>query len=239
MNWAVFAIGLVMVAFAIRDSLKNKKILPVIVTLSGVFCVIPEVFIKDIWSGHIKPASFDEGPFQITGNDMTWSYVVTWFAFGTAVTMICYTLISGNVKTKWLWTGLAVAVMADIIFEGIVINRHNLYVYYDFQPFLIWTGFPWWKMTTSTTSLFLSAAIAFRYRELLDNWLSVLMFAITPVSYFAVHGVAGTSALLASKGNYSWSAGILICALCMIIAALTMQFILKRDPANPEGKNFS
>jgi len=238
-EWVLVAIGISAVSFSLHDVLKDKTVLPFVVTLSGFFCVIPEVFVDDMWGNYDRPESIVQGIFRIVGRDISWFSVAIWFAFGTAVSIICYTLIFRDVQTKWLWIGFAIAGVLDLVFEETMFISHGLYVFYEPQPFVILTKFPWWRMTTSTTGLFLSAALAYRYREHLKGWLVLLMFMVTPLSYFAVQGCVRISAYIVDKENYSWSAGILICMLCITIVALTMQLILKRNPFDMRGKNAS
>lgn len=236
-EWGLVVIGITAVLFAIHDAFRNKTALPVIVTLSSILCVIPEVFVGDIGETSNRSATFAYNTFRIMGREVTWFSVATWFAFGTAVVLICYTLILRNVQTKWLWIGFVVVGAVDIVFEQTMFFSHGLYVYYEPLPFVILTRFPWWRMTIDTTGLFLSTALAYLYREHLKGWLSILMFAITPLCYFAVHGLVGIPTLIVSNGNDSWSAGIFICMLCITIVALTMQLVLKRDPFEMEGRN--
>jgi hypothetical protein len=236
-EWGLVVIGTTAVLFAIHDAFRNKTALPVIVTLSSILCVIPEVFVGDIGETYNRSATFAYNTFRIMGREVPWFSVATWFALGTAVSMICYRLIFRNVQTKWLWTGFAIVGAVDIFFEQTMFFSHGLYVYYEPLPFVILTRFPWWRMTIDTTGLFLSVALAYRYCEYLNGWLSMLMLVITPLNCFAVYALVGIPTLIVSNGNYSWSAGIFICMLCITIVALTMQLILKRDPFEMEGRN--
>ncbi|MEN6457093.1 MAG: hypothetical protein ABFD10_22800 [Prolixibacteraceae bacterium] len=233
--WGLVVIGTTAVLFAIHDAFRNKTALPVIVTLSGILCVIPEVFVGDIGETCSRSANFAYNTSRIMGREVNWFSVATWFAFGTAVSMICYTSIFRNVQTKWLWIGFAVVGAVDIVFEQTVFFSHGLY--YEPLPFVILTRFPWWRMTIGTTGLFLSAALAYRYRRHLKGWLSMLMFAITPLSYLAVYSFVGIPTLVVSKESYSSSAGILIYILCITVVALTMQLVLKRGPLEMEGRS--
>lgn len=236
-EWILLAIGIIAVSLAIHDALRNKTALPVIITLSGVLCVIPEVIVGDIGEICNRSATFACSTFRIMGRDVTLFSAASWFAFGTAVSMICYTLILRNVQTKWLWIGFAVVGAVDIVLEEAIFIRHGFYVYYEPLPFVLLARFPWWRMTIDTTGLFLSVALAYRYREYLKSWLSMLMLMITPLSCFAVYAFVGMPILVVSKESYSCSAGILICTLCITVVALTMQLVLKRNPFEMEGRN--
>ena len=236
-EWGLVMIGVTAVLFAIHEAFRNKTVLPVIVTLSGVLCVIPEVIVGDIGEICNRSATFACSTFRIMGRDVTLFSVASWFAFGTAVSMICYTLILRDVQTKWLWIGFAVVGAVDIVLEEAIFIRHGFYVYYEPLPFVLLARFPWWRMTIDTTGLFLSVALAYRYREYLKSWLSMLMLMITPLSCFAVYAFVGMPILVVSKESYSCSAGILIYTLCITVVALTMQLVLKRNPFEIEGRN--
>lgn len=232
------AVGLMAVAFALRDAIRNKTILPIVVVSSGVFCVFPEVFI-DVLGGCLWPTSPGHVVFRILGRDMTWFPVAAWFAFGGLLICICYSMIARGVKTKWLWVAFAVAGFMDIVFEEIMLNVHGLYVYFGHQPLVLLTRFPWWWLPTNTGGLFLAAALAYRYRKFLTGWKVLLVYPLTPFAYMAVHGFVGMPADTVINGDYPWivtqAGGIATTLLCLIATAFTIHLVLGRNPFDLEG----
>ncbi len=231
-EWIFFLIGGIALSVALHDTIKNKTMLPVVVTLSGAFCVIPEV-LGDILGDCYRPEGIGSVVFNMMGQRVTWFSIATWFALGTMLITICYAMISRSVQTKWLWIGFAVVAGMDVF----LLCSHSLHVYAEPQSFAMLVKLPLWKMTTSTTGIFISAALAYRYHKPLKGWLAPIMFVVTPSSYLAVQVLVRVPANIADNGSYSWTTGILICLSCMTIVALTMLFILKRNPFEMEGKS--
>jgi len=233
-------VGLIVVGFATRDSIRFKTVLPVTVALSGVFCVFPEVFI-DVLGGCLWPTSPGHVAFKILGREMTWFPVTAWFAFGALLTYICFGMMLREVKTKWIWVAFAVAGCMDIVFEEIMLNVRGLYVYYGHQPLVLLTKFPWWWLPINTAGLFLAAALAYRYRQHLHGWKAAIMFPLTPFAYMAVHGFAGMPADAVINGDYSWiitqAGGIATSLLCLVATALMIHLVLERNPFRLNATN--
>jgi hypothetical protein len=94
-EWAFAAIGAIAVLFALQDVFKTKAVLPVMVTLSGVLCVVPEVFVSDVWVICNKPENFAHGTSRIMGRDVAWFSVAMWFAYGMSlITYVVHIIVA-------------------------------------------------------------------------------------------------------------------------------------------------
>jgi hypothetical protein len=224
---------LAILAFAIYDARRTKTALPIFVALSGVFCAIPEVFI-DIPGACFWPYADGQIVYTILGRPMTWFPIAAWFAFGAVLAYLPYALFLRGAKIGWLWGALAVACVFDIAIEEIMLNVPGLYVYYGHQPMIFFTKFPAWWMFTNTAGIFLGAALAWRFRESLQGWKGIAMFALMPLAFLGVFGFTAMPASIVINGDFPWvvtqAGGVLTSALGLLSAALTTRVLLNRNP---------
>ncbi len=227
--------GLIVVCISCFHAAKRKSLLPIFVALSGLLCVVPEVFV-DI-AGDCFYAIGPHNPnvvFSIWGREMTWYTVAAWFSFGAVLIYINYYLISKGVKTKWLWGAFLIAGAVDVLFEELLLRVPGVYLYYGNQPFIVFQKFPVWWMFTNSAGLFLAASLAYRYEKYLRGWKAVSILFLTPTAYLAVFGFSAMPASIVINGNYSWLAtqtgGLISVILALIAVALTMHLVLQRDP---------
>lgn len=152
-------IGIAVQICAVYDARRTRSVLPIFVALSGVFCVIPEVFI-DVAGACFWPFAEGHVVFTALGRPMTWFPIVAWFAFGSVLVYLPYALLLRNAATKSLWGALAFTCVFDIVIEEVMLNTLGLYVYYGHQPMIFFTKFPAWWMFTNSVGVFLGAALA-------------------------------------------------------------------------------
>jgi hypothetical protein len=203
------------------------------VALSGVFCAIPEVFI-DIAGACFWP--YDDGNviYTILGRPMTWYPIAAWYGFGAVLAYVPYALFLRRAKISWLWCGLILACMFDIVVEEIMLNIPGLYVYYGHQPLILATKFPAWWMFTNIPGVFLGSALAWRFRTELAGWKGILMFCLMPIAFLGVFGFAAMPASIVILGDYSWLTtqigGLATAILGLVAMALTIRIMLGRNP---------
>lgn len=233
----LIGVSLVPIGYALRRSLKEQKLLPIVVALSGSMGVFAEVYTDVLgavhWShdpGHITTRTV----FHLFGRDMALVPVVAWIAFGAVLTYLCFEIISRQPKTKWLWAAFLLACLADMAFEEPMLNYGGLYTYYGNQPLILLSKFPWWWMPMNAGGLFLAAALAYRYRDSLRGFRSFAMFWITPAAFMAFYGFCAWPTLCAINGNYSWLtiqlAGLLGVGVATLSTAGVIHLVLRRDP---------
>lgn len=227
------AIGLVVLGFAIYDARRTKTLLPVFVALSGVFCALPEIFI-DVAGGCYWPYNDANVIYTFLGRPMTWYPVAAWFGFGAVLAYVPYALFLRKAKISWLWLGLAIACVFDIVVEECMLNVPGLYVYYGHQPLILFTKFPTWWMFTNIPGVFSGAALAWHFREKLVGWKGIVMFPLMPAAFLAVFGFAAMPASIVILGDYSWIptqiGGVATAVLGLVASALIIQLLLNRNP---------
>jgi hypothetical protein len=228
-------IGLAVFVWSFYDARRTNTTLPMFVALSGVFCAIPEVFI-DVAGGCFWPYSAGNVVYTILGRPMTWYPIAAWFGFGAVLAYVPYALFLRQAKMSWLWFGLLAACLFDVVVEEVMLNISGLYVYYGNQPLILFTKFPSWWMFTNIPGVFLGVAIAWRFRNSLNEWRGVAMFAIMPTAFLAVFGFAAIPASIVILGDYSWLAtqigGITTAILGLCASYLTIRIVLNRNPLN-------
>jgi hypothetical protein len=227
------SIGMAVVAWAIYDARRTKTSLPVFVALSGVFCAIPEVFI-DVAGGCFWP--YDQGSviYTLLGRPMTWYPIAAWFGFGAVLAYVPFALFLRKPKVSWLWAGLAIACVFDILVEECMLNVPGLYVYYGHQPLILFTKFPAWWMFTNIPGVFFGSALAWRFKDHLTGWKGLAMFPLMPTAFLAVFGFAAMPASIVILGNYSWLptqlGGVATAVLGLIASGGIIRIVLDRNP---------
>lgn len=232
-------IGLVAVAFGVRDGIRTNSLVPVAVALSGLFCTFPEVFV-DVLGGCFWAEPSGQSAFVHLGRKMAWHIFGMWFGFAGILGYICYSAISRDVKTKWLWFAFVCAGIANIIIEEILLNMSGIYTYYGHQPLVILTKFPWWWLAVNVSGLFLGASLAHRYRSVFKGWKAVFVLILIPTCYFGGVSFAVMPASVVINGDYPWFVtqlgGLATCVLAIVLTLGTMNLVLKRNPFDMEGR---
>jgi hypothetical protein len=235
----MFVIGLIAVAFSIRDAKRTSSLVPVMVALAGLFCTFPEVFVNVLggcfWSeqdGHIA--------FMHLGRKMSWYIFGMWFGFAGVLCYICYSAISREVSTKWLWIAFACAGVGNIIIEEVLLNVPGIYTYYGHQPLVLLTRFPWWWLAVNVSGLFLGAALAHRYRAVFTGWKSLFVLILIPTAYIGCFTFAVMPTSVVIYGDYPWLVtqlgGLATCALALAATMGTMSLVLGRNPLDMNGR---
>ena len=232
---AFVVIGLTVLAFAARDARRTNTLLPIFVALSGVFCAIPEIFI-DVAGGCFWPYNDGQVVYSFLGRPMTWYPICAWFGFGAVLAYVPYALFLRQAKVSWLWIGLVLACLFDIVVEEIMLNVPGLYVYYGHQPLILFTKFPAWWMFTNIPGVFLASALAWRFRDGLKGLKGTFMFMLTPAAFLAVFGFAAMPASIVILGDYSWLitqlGGVLTAVLGLAASAFIIRLVLNVNPLN-------
>jgi hypothetical protein len=86
--------------------------------------------------------------------------------------------------------------------------------------------------------VFLAAALAYRYRHLLQGWRSLAMLVVTPASVAGVYGFIAMPGWVAVNGDYGWLLTQLLGLSVFVLGTATFMFILdavlRRPPLRPE-----
>jgi hypothetical protein len=232
---AFVIIGLAVLVWSFYDARRTNTTLPVFVALSGVFCAIPEVFI-DVAGGCLWPYDANNVVYTILGRPMTWYPIAAWFGFGAVLAYVPYALFVRQAKISWLWVGLVIACLFDVMVEEVMLNISGLYVYYGHQPLIFFTKFPSWLMFTNIPGVFLGSALAWRFRDSLNNWRGVAMFVLMPTAFLAAFGFSAMPASTVILGNYSWLTtqigGVATAILGLCASGLIIRLVLNRNPLN-------
>ncbi|MDO5532574.1 hypothetical protein [Sutterella sp.] len=240
-------LALVFCAIAFHDAWKWKTTVPIGLVLGAAFCVVPEVI--DNYLGGVY-WSQSHGPDQILyvllGREFDYYVSLMWWAFGACLGYILYGMLLRRVKTRTLWLGMALSMLADIIIEELLLNYGGIYCYYGNQPMILISKFPMWWMFANVSALFISVAIAYKYRHWLNGWRCIFMFFLMPFCYIGGWELAGMPVVFAINGNFSplvtQALGIATAVISLVQIAGTMHIVLGRNPLDagiPEAESES
>ena len=226
--------GLIGVAQGARVGLAGRTWLPVAIAISPALICIPEVFF-DIMGGVYFPWSPTETfghAFTLMGREMPVWIVAGWFGYG-AFALFIFDAIAKRPTTRSLWILFAVAGLSSAVFEECLLAT-GVYHYYGNQPLVLFHLYPWWWLPCNSIGVFLAAALAYRLRDQLQGWRSLLMLLITPLSVSAVYGAIALPSWIAVNSDYPWLPtqllGLLTLALGLAAFAGLLKFVLARDP---------
>ncbi|MFI7194010.1 hypothetical protein ACIBQ0_30135 [Nocardia nova] len=227
-------VGVTGVALGIRQWMRTKSPLPLMVALSGALICIPEVFF-DVMGAVYFPWSDTEAfghAYDILGRHMPWWIVAGWFGYGVFSFSI-FALLNSKPTTRTLWLMFGAAAAGDVVFEEILL-KFGVYHYYGNQPLILISQLPWWWIPCNSVGVFLAAALAHRFQSTLQGWRSLLMLVITPLSVSTVYGSIALPSWIAVNGDYPWLPtqllGLLTIGLGVLVFALILQLVLGRDP---------
>jgi hypothetical protein len=235
--WATIVMtlfGLIGVAQGVRAGLVTRSWLPVTIALSPALICIPEVFFDIMGAVYFpwSPTELFGDAFALMGRHMPFWIVAGWFGYG-AFALFIYEAIVRRPTTRSLWILFAVAGVSSAVFEECLLAL-GVYHYYGNQPLVLFHLYPWWWLPCNSIGVFLAAALAYRLRDRLQGWRSLLMLLITPLSVSAVYGATALPSWIAVNSDYPWLPtqllGLLTLALGVAAFAGLLKFVLERDP---------
>ena len=229
------AIASVVMIIAARDSWKYRSTVPLGMVLGAAFCVVPESIDNYLggvfWTYGNNP---DHLMFVLMGRNFEWYVSIMWWAFGAILGYILYASLLRQVKTRTLWLVLIVSGLSDILVEELLLGYGGIYTYYGNQPLVLINHFPWWWLFVNVSALFMSAAIAYRFRHWFNGWKSVLILLLMPFCYIGGFSFTGMPAVFAVNGSFTplvtQLLGIVTCVVSVIFAGATMYIVLGRNP---------
>ena len=240
-KWVIIGLlilGMVGVILGIRDLIKRKSWLPLMLAASGVAIAIPEVFV-DIVGAVWYPTSPNDIAFTIFGRQMGWFILSGWFGFGSVFCYLCFRLFDSGKATKWIWGTFLAACVGEVIIEEIIQAVGGIYIYYGNQPLVLLWKLPWWWIPCNSGGVFLAAAVAVHYKKSLQGWKSLLMFITTPLSMTACYGAIALPSWIAVNGAYSYwvtqALGLVTIVLGVAFVGLIINVFLKRNPFDLKG----
>ncbi|MDO3402777.1 hypothetical protein QWI29_22275 [Mycolicibacterium neoaurum] len=221
----------VLIGMGIRDYLRTKSWMPLMVGLSALAYVIPEVFV-DVLGGVYMTADQHLVIFEILGREMGVFILLSWLSYGW-VPYAFYKLLLSNPKTKALWIGLLGAAIANVVNEEWLL-LFRAYHYYGNQPLVLLNTLPWWWIPCNSVGAILCASIAYRYRHLLRGWRTLAMFVISPMCVMGVYGFIAMPSFIAVNGDYPWLptqlAGLATVGLGIAVFMAILHLVLQRHP---------
>lgn len=231
----MLVIALIFLVVAAFDSRRYKSTVPIAMVLGAAFCVVPEAIDNYLagcyWSQSHDP---DKLLFFLMGREFDHYVGVMWWAFGAILGYLLYAVLLRKVTTGTLWICLALSGIADIVLEEILLNYGSIYMYFGHQPLVLISKFPWWWLFANVSALFLSVAIAYRFRAWFNGWKSVFILALMPFCYIGAFTLAGMPAIFVIQGDFSplvtQLGGILTCIIALIQTGAMMYLILGRNP---------
>lgn len=228
-------VALIMVAVSIVEGIRFKSTVPFAIVMAAAVCVFPES-VDNYLAGCFWSQSHDPDKlfYFLMGREFDYYTIVMWWPFGALLGYIFYAALMRNMTTGALWGAFALSGVADIMFEEILLRYGGIYTYFGHQPLMLLGHFPWWWLFANVAALYLSVAIAYRFRNWFNGWKSVLMLALMPLCYIGGFAFSGLPTIYAIQGDFSpfvtQLAGILTCILALVQTGGIFYLILGRNP---------
>lgn len=172
----LLAISLLFVAVSVSEARGFQTTVPFALAVSGIFCVVPEAVNNYIGGVYwIQSHNPKQNLFMLRGREFDYYGAIIWWSFASGVGLGLHAALMRGVSTAKLWGILALAVVADIILEEVLLTYGGIYLLirspaFDLELVPCWWGF------ANVTSLFLGISLAFRYRMFFEGWRGVFFF---------------------------------------------------------------
>jgi hypothetical protein len=231
----MLTVALIMVAVSIAEGIRFKSTVPFALVMGGAACVFPES-VDNYLAGCFWSQSHDPNKlfYFLMGREFDYYTIAMWWPFGALLGYIFYAALMRNVRTGALWVAFALSGVADILFEETLLRYGGIYTYFGHQPLVLLGHFPWWWLFANVAALYLSVAIAYRFRDWFNGWKSVLILALMPLCYIGGFAFSGLPTIYAMQGDFSpfvtQLAGILTCILALVQTGGIFYLILGRNP---------
>ncbi|KAH6637372.1 hypothetical protein C7974DRAFT_410853 [Boeremia exigua] len=246
-SFVLLAISLAFVAVSFTESKRWNSTVPAALTVGASTCVLAEA-INCYLSNVYWTTSHDSKQlmFTLLGREFDLYVGIIWWSFGSALSCCIYAALMRNVSTGTLWACLAVAGLADLVLEEVMLNYGGIYTYYGHQPLVIFGLFPCWWLFANVAGIFMGISVTYRYRNWFNGWKSIFLIPILPFCYVGPQVLAALPTIYVVQADHSplvtQVCGILTASISVIEAGVIMDTILGRDPlhfgrAAPKGKS--
>jgi len=229
----LLAISLFFVAVSISEARRFQTSVPFALAVSGIFCVVPEA-VNNYIGGVYWTQSHDPKQilFMLMGREFDHYVAIIWWSFASGVGVGLYAALTRGVSTAKLWGILALAVVADIILEEVLLAYGGIYLYFGHQPLTL-NLFPCWWGFANVSSLFLGVSLAFRYKAFFEGWRGILLALLVPTCYIGAWTFCGMPTIFAIQGDFepviTELAGLYTCLVAVLQSAVMMHLVLGRD----------
>ncbi|WP_141134782.1 hypothetical protein [Haloechinothrix alba] len=226
------AVGLTGTVFAVRELIRRKRLLPLMVSLSALMLIFPEVAV-DVIGKVYYPTDDVDNIITIFGRQMGMFLFFAFFGYGV-FNFLTFRMLERRPTTRMIWLLLLTAAAGAIVFEEVLQWAGGMYHYYADQPLRFLYLPQWWTPANTIGVAFLPAVIAYRFRERFRGWRALLMFLVTPCSMMSVYGAIALPSWVVINGRYPWVidqlAGLLTIAFGIVLAVFIIRILLQRDP---------
>jgi hypothetical protein len=226
-------IGLIGLAFCLREAVRRKDYLPLFTCLGTALIVVPEVFV-DIVGMVYYPVDGADHAYTIFGRQMGWFIVAAWFGAGGACATVMLRALQRRPSAGQVWALLAAVAVAYTVLEEILQQVGGMYHYYGNQP-MWWNNLPlWWTPCNTIGSVLLPAAFAIRYRSALTGWRAASMLVVVPAALTGSYATIAMPSWIVVNGDYGWLvtelAGLSTWVLGLGMVAVVMNLFLGYQP---------
>jgi len=231
----MLSIALIAVGVSVVEGVRFKSTVPFAIMIGAAFCVFPES-VDNYLAGCFWSQSHDPSKllYFLMGREFDYYVIPMWWAFGAVLGYIFYAALLRKATTGTLWTAFAISGIADILFEETLLRYGGIYTYFGHQPLVLLGHFPWWWLFANVSALYLSVAIAYRFRDWFNGWKSVFIVILMPLCYIGGFAFSGLPTIYAIQGDFSpvvtQVAGVLTCVLALVQTAGIFYLILGRNP---------
>lgn len=228
-------VALIAVVVSIVEGVRFKSTVPFALVMAAAVCVFPES-VDNYLAGCFWSQSHDPSKllYFLMGREFDYYVIPMWWAFGAVLGYIFYGALLRKVTTGTLWAAFALSGIADIIIEETLLRYGGIYTYFGHQPLVLLGHFPWWWLFANVSALYLSVAIAYRFRDWFNGWRSILILALMPLCYIGGFAFSGLPTIYAIQGNFppvvTQLAGVCTCILALVQTGGIMYLILGRNP---------
>ena len=125
----LITISLGFLAFAIFESKRFKTSIPIGLVVAGIFCVVPEA-VNNYLGGVHWTQSHDPKQllFMLMGRELDYCVAFIWWSLSSDVGITLYAALVRRVSTGTLWAYHALAVLANIILEEVLLGYGGTYL---------------------------------------------------------------------------------------------------------------
>jgi hypothetical protein len=224
---ACLAVG---AAWCLRESVRRRDLLPVVMLLSGALAVGGEPIV-DTLGAVWYPADNPVVPYTAMGVPQPLFLQLGYPLFWGAIVFVFYDLLrSGRVR---IWP-LFLAVFAfDLFVEILGVRVLDVGVYYGPAPYRV-LGFPLWWAPVNAAVAIVGARALLAAVPLLPGWRVLLLLPLAPAAFVGTHAMTAWPIWVAMHSDVAqvvrWLAATLTLALVALLIALIAATMPGRAP---------
>ena len=231
----IWVIALALVVFAIRDLIKTRSPLGLVLLAGGGLAYFNEP-VDDILGLVWHPRIHQDTVLNTIGPLPMWGLPTYIIFFGGIPWLLLREFRRGRFTVKRFWIGVLITFVADLVIE-IPLLQTNLYVYYGHggTPMTI-ARFPLYWLLINTTGPILCAAILFTASDYFKGWRAPFLILLPVVADAACSVAVGLPIYTTLHAPHvsqavRWAGALLSCAIGFVILDGLSRWIMAQTNA--------